>query len=95
MDFIYNFSHSWELLALLVALVVWRLVKLAGAVFTLGGITRIFRRAGLNPWPVAFLVVPIFGFAITGSYLAFQRWPNIAPRVVPKPPRSKPAARTA
>ncbi len=40
---------------------------------------RIFRRAGLPAWPVAFLVVPIVGFAIVGSYLAFQRWPNIAP----------------
>jgi len=58
-------------------------------------LTRIFRRAGLNPWPVVFLVVPIFGFAIAGSYLAFQRWPSIAPRVAPKPPRKPRAGRTA
>ena len=51
-------------------------------------------RAGLPAWPVVFLAVPIFGFAIVGSYLAFQRWPNIAPRVVPKPPR-KQSPRTA
>ena len=55
---------------------------------------RIFRRAGLDPRPVWFLVVPVFGFAIVGSFLAFQRWPNIAPRVVPKVKR-KPAARMA
>jgi hypothetical protein len=57
-------------------------------------LSRIFRRAGLNPWPVAFLVVPILGFAITGSYLAFQRWPSIAPRVAPKPPRKARGERT-
>ena len=41
---------------------------------------RIFRRAGLNPWPAVFVFVPVAGFAVVGSILAFTRWPNIAPR---------------
>jgi hypothetical protein len=41
---------------------------------------RIFRRAGLSPWPVIFLAVPVFGFAVVGSILAFTRWPLVAPR---------------
>ena len=41
---------------------------------------RIFRRAGLSPWPVVFVLLPVFGFAVTGSILAFARWPSVAPR---------------
>jgi hypothetical protein len=77
----FSIAQQWAIHFALAALAAWPLI-------------RIFRRAGLQAWPVVFLVVPIFGFAIVGSYLAFQRWPNIAPRVVPKPPR-KPSARTA
>jgi hypothetical protein len=54
---------------------------------------RIFRRAGLPAWPVAFLAIPVFGLAIVGSYLAFKPWPSVAPRVASKPPRK--SARTA
>lgn len=54
---------------------------------------RIFRRAGLSPWPVAFLLIPIFGIAIIGSILAFKPWPNVAPRVAPKPARRPTTAR--
>jgi hypothetical protein len=43
-------------------------------------VIRIFRRAGLPPWPVLFLVIPVFGFAVVGSILAFTRWPKVAPR---------------
>jgi len=80
--FVISIAQQWVIHFALAAIAAWPLY-------------RIFRRAGLAPWPVAFLVVPIFGFAIVGSYLAFQRWPNIAPRVAPKPPRNKSAARTA
>jgi hypothetical protein len=79
--FVITIAQQWAIHFALAALAAWPLI-------------RIFRRAGLPAWPVAFLVVPIFGFAIVGSYLAFQRWPNIAPRVMPKPPR-KPSTRTA
>ena len=48
---------------------------------------RIFRRAGLDPWPAVFVFVPVIGFAIVGSILAFKPWPRIAPRVPPKPQR--------
>jgi hypothetical protein len=80
--FIISIAQQWLIHFAIAAIAAWPLV-------------RIFRRAGLAPWPVVFLVVPIFGFAIVGSYLAFQRWPNIAPRVVPKAPRKKAAPRTA
>ena len=30
---------------------------------------------------IAFVLLPIFGFAIIGSILAFTKWPLIAPRV--------------
>jgi len=80
--FVISIGQQWVIHFVLAAIAAWPLI-------------RIFRRAGLNPWPVAFLVVPIFGFAITGSYLAFQRWPNIAPRVAPKPPRKPRPQRTA
>ena len=79
--FVISITQQWLIHFALAALAAWPL-------------SRIFRRAGLNPWPVAFLVVPIFGFAIAGSYLAFQRWPNIAPRVAPKPPRKPRSERT-
>ncbi|HLG86294.1 MAG TPA: hypothetical protein VKZ79_03755 [Alphaproteobacteria bacterium] len=41
---------------------------------------RIFRRAGLSPWPALLVFVPVFGLTIVGSVLAFRRWPNVAPR---------------
>jgi len=79
--FFISIAAQWGIHFALVALAAWPLI-------------RIFRRAGLDPKPVWFLVVPIFGFAIVGSYLAFKRWPNVAPRVAPKGKR-KPAARAA
>ena len=41
---------------------------------------RIFRRAGLSPWPTFLVFVPVFGLPIVGSVLAFRRWPNVPPR---------------
>jgi hypothetical protein len=79
--FVISIGQQWIIHFALAAIAAWPMI-------------RIFRRAGLAPWPVVFLVVPILGFAIVGSYLAFQRWPDIAPRVAPKPPR-RPRARTA
>jgi hypothetical protein len=43
-------------------------------------IWRIFRRAGLSPWPALLVFVPVFGLAIVGSILAFRPWPNVPPR---------------
>jgi len=48
---------------------------------TLHPLWRIFRRAGLPPWPSLLVFLPILGFPAVGSFLAFQRWPKIAPRV--------------
>ncbi len=47
-------------------------------------IWRIFRRAGLPPWPALLIFVPIAGWIAVGSFLAFQRWPNVAPRTPKK-----------
>lgn len=41
---------------------------------------RIFRRAGLSPWPSLFIFIPVFGWAIVGSCLAIPNWPKVAPR---------------
>jgi len=71
-----SIAQQWELHFLIAALAAWPLL-------------RIFRRAGLAPWPVAFLVVPIFGFAVIGSVLAFKPWPNVVPRVAKKPVRRR------
>ena len=58
------------------ALAINLLVSLA----SLHPLWRIFRRAGLAPWPSLLIFVPIAGWPIVGSFLAFQRWPNIPPR---------------
>jgi len=58
----------------------WVLNVLIG-VATLHPLWRIFRRAGLSPWPSLFILVPILGFPAVGSFLAFQRWPKIPPRM--------------
>jgi hypothetical protein len=76
----FSIATQWEIHFLVAALAAWPLI-------------RIFRRAGLAPWPVAFIVIPVFGLAIVGSVLAFKPWPRIAPRVPPKPARK--SARTA
>jgi hypothetical protein len=55
-------------------------VNLLVSLVSLHPLWRIFRRAGLNPVPSLLIVVPVFGWAIVGSLLAFQRWPNVAPR---------------
>jgi hypothetical protein len=62
-----SLQAQWELHALVAALAAYPMI-------------RIFRRAGLSPWPVLFLVIPVFGFAVVGSILAFTRWPKVAPR---------------
>ena len=76
----FSILQQWEIHFLVAALAAWPLV-------------RIFRRAGLAPWPVVFLVIPIFGIGIVGSILAFRPWPKIAPRVAPKPARKPARAR--
>jgi hypothetical protein len=75
-----SIAQQWLVHFVVAALAAWPLL-------------RIFRRAGLKPWPVAFLVVPIFGFAVVGSILAFKPWPNVAPRVAKKPARKKTQSR--
>jgi hypothetical protein len=76
----FSIAQQWEIHFLVAALAAWPLY-------------RIFRRAGLAPWPVVFLLVPIFGLGIVGSILAFKPWPKVEPRVVPKPARRPAQAR--
>ncbi|MDB5396796.1 MAG: hypothetical protein JWM91_4302 [Rhodospirillales bacterium] len=76
----FSIAQQWEIHFLVAALAAWPLI-------------RIFRRAGLSPWPVVLVLIPIFGIAIVGSMLAFKRWPLVAPRVAPKPVRKTRAVR--
>ena len=60
---------------------------------TLHPLWRIFRRAGLSPWPALLVFIPIVGFPAVGSVLAFKRWPDVAPRRpqgAKSPQRAKP-----
>ena len=76
----FSIQQQWEIHFLLAVLAAWPL-------------SRVFRRAGVPAWPVVFVLVPIFGFAIVGSFLAFKRWPLVAPRVPPKPARKATVAK--
>jgi hypothetical protein len=55
-------------------------LHLSVATLALYPLARVFKRAGLASWPALFVYVPVLGFAIVGSCLAFPRWPLIAPR---------------
>lgn len=57
----------------------WLLNFLIG-VASLHPLWRIFRRAGLPPWPALLILVPIVGCPLVGSILAFRHWPDIVPR---------------
>ena len=43
-------------------------------VLTLAPFWIIFRRAGLAPWPIGFVFVPVAGPALVFAALAFQKW---------------------
>jgi len=55
-------------------------INLVVSLASLHPLWRIFRRAGLPPWPALLVFVPVFGWAVVGSFLAFQHWPNVPPR---------------
>ena len=52
---------------------------------------RIFRRAGLRPWPALSVFIPLLGFPLALSLLGLPRWPALPPRPV-KARRRKQAA---
>jgi hypothetical protein len=43
---------------------------------------RIFRRAGLNPWPSLTVFLPLVGFPMALSLLGLPRWPALPPRPI-------------
>jgi hypothetical protein len=55
-------------------------VNLLVSLISVHPLWRIFRRAGLPAWPALLIFLPIAGWPLVGSMLAFQRWPNIPPR---------------
>jgi hypothetical protein len=38
---------------------------------------RLFRRAGLKPYPALTVFIPLIGFAVALSCLGFPRWPSV------------------
>ena len=64
----------------------WHIIM---ALAMLWPLMRLCRRAGLSPWWVLTVLVPIFGPALAGSVLAFQRWPNLPPLPKPAAPRKR------
>ena len=52
-------------------------------------LVRIYIRAGLKPWPAAFILLPFIGPAITLSVLIFKRWPNAPEKPTPRQRRAK------
>ena len=65
---------------------------LLAALLGLWPLSRLFRRAGLSPWPTSLtLLIPFIGPAIALSALAFQRWPVMPappPKRIPRPKRT-------
>ena len=58
------------------------------ALFVIVPVIRIFRRAGVNPMPAAFLVVPYVGYIFCAASLVLLKWPH-APEKVKKPKEAK------
>ncbi len=55
-------------------------VHLVVAIAALYPLARIFRRAGLPIWPAFTIAIPLVGFAVAASVLAFKPWPAVRPR---------------
>ncbi len=57
----------------------WAMTMVVG-IASVHPLHRIFRRAGLNPWASLLVLLPIVGWPIVGSVLAFRTWPAVPPR---------------
>ena len=56
----------------------------AFAVLSLFPLWRLYRRAGLNPFPALTVFIPLIGFAVALSFLGYPRWPAVPVRVKKK-----------
>ncbi len=54
------------------------------AAFSLLPLWRLFRRAGLKPYPALTVFIPLLGFAVALSCLGFPRWPAVPVKVKKK-----------
>src|SRR3546814_20250454 len=61
------------------------LAHTVAALVALWPLHRVYRRAGLAPWPAFLVLIPIFGVPAAFTRLAFIRWPVLPP----PPPQSK------
>lgn len=64
-------------------------IHVALALLCLWPAIRLLRRAGLPTVWVAWLIVPVLGWPVFASLLAFRSWPNMPPRPEKLHPREK------
>jgi hypothetical protein len=57
------------------------LAHTVAALIALWPLHRVYRRAGLEPWPAFLVLIPVFGVPAAFTRLAFKRWP-----ILPAPP---------
>lgn len=70
----------------------WQLALVVHAVLTLAAFwpaRRLLQRAGLPAVWIGWLALPLFGWAIFTSLLAFKTWPNLPPRPEKLHPRER------
>lgn len=70
----------------------WQLALVVHAVLTLAAFwpaRRLMQRAGLPIAWIVWLVLPLFGWAVFASLLAFKTWPNLPPRPEKLHPRER------
>ncbi len=70
----------------------WQLAMLVHAVLTLAAVwpaRQLLRRAGLPVFWLVWLALPLFGWAVFATLLAFRTWPNLPPRPEKLHPRER------
>lgn len=56
------------------------LIHVALTLLALWPAVRLLRRAGLPAGHAGWLALPVLGWAVFATYLAFAKWPNLPPR---------------
>lgn len=70
----------------------WQLALVVHAALTLAALwpaRRLMQRAGLPMACIVWLALPLFGWALFASLLAFRTWPNLPPRPEKLHPRER------